>query len=48
MLFGKYVNKYYLIYALFFLIGIIALVVVDYFQLLIPEIIGDIIDGLNN
>ena len=46
MLFGKHINKYYLKYILGFLLGIIALVVVDFFQLQIPEIIGDIIDAL--
>lgn len=46
MLFGKHVNKYYLKYAVFFIIGIIALIAVDYFQLLIPGIYETIIDGL--
>ena len=47
MIFGKHVNKYYLRYWYLLLGGIIALLAVDYFQLLIPDIIGDIIDGLN-
>ena len=47
MLFGKHVNKYYLRYAHFFLLGIAALVFVDVFQLKIPDIIGDIIDNLH-
>ena len=46
MLFGKHVNEYYLKYGIFLLIGIVALLVVDYFQLLIPEIVGNIIDKL--
>ena len=46
MIFGKYVNKYYLKYFLFFLIGIIALLAVDYFQLLMPEIIGNMTDTI--
>jgi ATP-binding cassette subfamily B protein len=46
MIFGKHINKYYLKYLVFFIIGLIALVVVDYVQLLIPEITGDIIDLL--
>lgn len=46
MLFGKHVNKFYIRYGLFFLIGIAALVAVDYFQLEIPKITGQIIDGL--
>lgn len=46
MLFGKYVNKYYLKYLHFFLLGIVALLFVNFFQLEIPEIIGDIINQL--
>ncbi|MDD3122803.1 MAG: ABC transporter ATP-binding protein [Candidatus Izemoplasmatales bacterium] len=48
MLFGKHVNKFYIKYGLFFLIGIAALIVVDYVQLIIPKITGDIISGLKN
>lgn len=48
MLFGKHVNKYYLKYLIFFLIGLAALIVVDYVQLEIPDIIGNIIDGLES
>ena len=46
MIFGKHINKYYLKFAHFFLLGIIALLVIDYIQLEIPEIIGVVIDGL--
>lgn len=46
MLFGKYVNNYYIKYGLFFLFGVLALVAVDFFQLEIPEVIGDIISGI--
>ena len=46
MLLGKYFRKFYVKYGHYFLLGIIALVVVDYFQLKIPDIIGEIIDGL--
>ena len=45
MLFGKYVNNFYRKYFWFFFFGIVALIVVDYFQLLIPEIFGNLIDG---
>ena len=48
MLIGKYVNKYYLKYALFFIIGLLALLAVNYFQLEIPEICGQIIDGIQD
>ena len=46
MLLGKYINKYYLKYAVFFLIGVAALVAVDYFQLLIPDYIEEIVDSI--
>ena len=48
MLFGKYVNKYYLKYGLVMLLGIAALLAVDYFQLLVPDLVGNIVDGLEN
>ena len=48
MLFGKNVNRYYLKYAHFFILGLIALVMVDIYQLEIPEIIGNIIDGIKD
>ena len=47
MLFGKYINKYYLKYFLIILLGIVALLLVDLAQLKIPEIYSYIIDGLN-
>ena len=46
MLTGKYVNKYYLKYWYLFLIGVVALVAVDYFQLEIPKFLGNIVDSL--
>ncbi len=46
MVFGKYVNKFYLRYGVLFLLGIAALFVVDYTQLEIPNIIGYIIEQL--
>lgn len=48
MLLGKYINKYYLKYGIFFLIGIIALILVDYYQTLVPEYLGDIVGMLKN
>ena len=44
MLFGKYINKYYLKYSWLFLIGLIGLVAVDVFQLFIPEYLGKLVD----
>lgn len=46
MVTGKYVNLYYKKYFWFFLLGVIALLAVDFFQLMIPEICGNIIDGV--
>ena len=48
MLIGRNVNIYYLKYLHFFVIGIIALIVVDILQLQIPDYIGKIVDHLNN
>ena len=48
MITGKHVNKYYLKYIVFFIIGLIALILVDYFQLEIPKICGKILDGVED
>lgn len=48
MLFGRHINKFYLRYWYLFLLGIIALIVVDYAQLELPEIYGKIINSLKN
>ena len=47
MIFGKHINKYYLKYSWVLIIGIIALVAVDIYQLKIPDVYGSIIDGLD-
>lgn len=50
MLFGKYINKYYKKYFIFYLIGVLCLISVDYLQLYIPEFLGKIVgmfDGEN-
>ncbi|MCI5648366.1 MAG: ABC transporter ATP-binding protein/permease [Fusicatenibacter sp.] len=47
MIFGKYINRYYLKYAPFLLTGLAALIVVDYFQLMIPELYRIVINGAN-
>ena len=46
MLFTKYLNKYYARYWYFFLVGIFALVAVDYVQLFQPEFLGELVDSL--
>lgn len=43
MLTGKYLNKYYLKYWYLFLIGFIAVIAVDYFQLYISDYLGQIV-----
>ena len=48
MLFGKYVNKYYLKYAILFIIGIAALIAVDWIQTYIPEFLGKVIKVLDD
>jgi len=48
LIFGKHVNNFYLKYGFFFMLGIIALFVVDYAQLEIPNIMGFIIEKLEN
>ena len=48
MIFGKHINRYYLRYAPLLILGAIALVLVDYFQLLIPNLYGMLIDGVNH
>lgn len=44
MLTGKYLNRFYLKNWWLFLIGVVALVAVNYFQLLIPDYLGRIVD----
>ena len=46
MLFGKYVNKYYFKYAILFIIGIAALIAVDFIQTLIPDYLGEVVEIL--
>ena len=46
MILGKHVNKFYLKYSYLIIIGVVALLFVNYVQLIIPEIMSTIIDGL--
>ncbi len=48
MIFGKHINRYYLKYAPQLLLGAIALILVDYVQLIIPELYRMLINGLND
>ena len=47
MLFGRHINRYYLRYSWILLIGIAALVLVDWFQLKVPELYRMVINGMN-
>lgn len=48
MLFGKYINKYYLRYLYLFLFGLISLIAVDLAQLEIPDLYEYLVNGLNS
>ena len=48
MIFGKHINRYYLKYAGLLLIGLLALVAVDYLQLIIPNLYQMVINGIND
>ncbi len=48
MIFGKYINKYYLKYAFMLLLGLVTLVAVDYLQLLIPGMYQMVVNGIND
>ena len=47
MIFGKHINRYYLRFFPLFFFGILALIVVDYLQLEIPELYQMVINGIN-
>jgi len=47
VIFGKYINRYYLKHAPVLLLGILSLLTVDYIQLLIPELYRLVINGVN-
>ena len=48
MIFSKHINRYYLKYGPMLLLGLIALVAVDYLQLEIPKLYGAVIDGMKS
>ncbi len=45
MIFGKHINRYYLKYAPMLLLGLAALIMVDYLQLIIPNLYQMVING---
>ena len=48
MIFGKHINRYYLKYAGWLLLGLAALIMVDTLQLEIPRLYGMVINGMND
>lgn len=47
MIFGKYINKYYIKYAGWLIFGLAALIMVDYMQLITPNLYQMVINGMN-
>ena len=47
MIFGKHINRYYLKYAGWFLLGLLSLGAVDYCQMVIPKLYRMVINGMN-
>ena len=47
MIFGKHINRYYLKYAGWLILGLASLVMVDYLQLEIPKLYRMLINGMN-
>ena len=47
MIFGKHINRYYLKYALWLILGLGALILVDVLQLEIPKLYRMVINGMN-
>ena len=48
MILGKHINRYYLKYAHWLILGLLSLVLVDYLQLEIPKLYGMVINGMND
>jgi len=47
MVFGKHINRYYIKYSGWLILGLAALVAVDYLQLVIPNLYQMVINGMN-
>ena len=47
MIFGKHINRYYLKYAGWFILGLASLIMVDYLQLVIPKLYRMVINGMD-
>ena len=48
MIFGKYINKYYIKYGPVLLLGLVALALVDYMQLVVPRLYQMVVNGMND
>ncbi len=48
MIFGKHINKYYIKYGPWLLIGLVALGLVDYMQLVVPRLYQMVVNGMND
>lgn len=48
MIFGRQINKYYIKFLLPIVFGILALIAVDYVQLIVPELYSIVINGIND
>ena len=47
MIFGKHINRYYLKYAPMLLVGLASLIMVDYLQLIIPNLYQMVVNGIS-
>ena len=47
MIFGKHINRYYLKFMPSLLLGLLTLVMVDYLQLIVPNLYQQVINGIN-
>ena len=46
MIFGKHINKYYIKYGIPLILGVLVLLIVDWYNLAIPRLFGEFIDDL--
>ena len=46
MIFGKHINRYYLKHLPALLLGVLSLVMIDFFQMEIPRLYGMVINGI--
>lgn len=48
MIFGKHINRYYLKYSGWLILGLLSLVMVDYLQLEVPKLYRMVVNGMNS